>query len=447
MNRAPACPSCPLFFCRCNARKVSYARNSRYVTVGMSVPGGLLMRSLFARVRVRVKAGPVSRITALLGLTVLLAACDTFPRGAGLQTEVLAEASPASSAKSSAAPEIAPDGTAIIPAAAFAVEPVTRDRLGVYANWPAVGERNLPWIERVDQPNNRIIAPGDTVNISIWTAEENGLLSVAGQRFVALPPMRVASGGEVFLPYVGQFRISGMAPETARARVEEAYADVTPSAQVQLELIEGRQSTVSLVEGIATPGVYPLIDQDVTLLEMLAQGGGISPELKNPQVRLQRGDRTYGISATRLLADTALNTTLQGGDRVYALEDDRAFLSLGASRVSAQIPFSQDQITALEAISLIGGLAPERANAQGVLILRRYAEDSVRADGSGPAHARTIFTIDLTSADGLFSAGQFRIRPNDLIYVTESPLLATRNIFALIGSVFGLTGQISNQFN
>jgi polysaccharide biosynthesis/export protein len=375
--------------------------------------------------------------TVLFGLVLLVAGCGTFPRGSALQSEVLEQAT--------ADPVIAADGTEIAAPAEFAVETVTRDKLGIYADWPAVGERDLPWIERVDQPNNRIIAPGDTVAVSIWSTEDNGLLTIPGQRFVALPPIRVSPGGEIFLPYIGQIRISGMAPETARAKIEEAYLDVTPSAQVQLELTEGRQSTVSLIEGFAAPSVYPLVDQDVTLLEMIAQAGGIAPGLRNPQVRLQRGDRTYGISAARLLSDTDLNTTLQGGDRVFAQADDRYFLSLGASRVSAQVPFAQDRITALEAMALIGGLAPERANAQGILILRRYREDAVRTDDSGPHHARTIFTIDLTSADGLFSAGQFRIRPGDLIYVTESPLLTARNIFGLIGTVFGLGVQIGNQ--
>ena len=373
----------------------------------------------------------------LFGLVLLVAGCGSFPRGSALQSEVLDQ--------TTADPVIAADGTELAAPTEFAVETVSRDRLGVYADWPAVGERDLGWIARVDQPNNRIIAPGDTVAVSIWSTEDNGLLTIPGQRFVALPPIRVSPGGEIFLPYIGQIRISGMAPETARARIEDAYLDVTPSAQVQLELTEGRASTVSLVEGFAAPSVYPLVDQDVTLLEMIAQAGGIAPGLRNPQVRLQRGDRTYGISAARLLSDTALNTTLQGGDRVFAQADDRYFLALGASRVSAQVPFPQDRVTALEAISLIGGLAPERANAQGVLILRRYREDAVRSDDSGPHHARTIFTIDLTSADGLFSAGQFRIRPGDLIYVTESPLLTARNVFGLIGTVFGLGVQIGNQ--
>ena len=199
--------------------------------------------------------------------------------------------------------------------------------------------------------------------------------------------------------------------------------------------------------GVGRPGPYPLPDQDFTLLDLLALGGGISANIANPQIRLQRGDRTYGISAGRLQDDTSLNTTLKGGDRIFIEEDDRTFLSLGAAGSEAPHRFPKDNLSALEAMSLIGGIADARANPQGILILRNYPATSVRRDGSGPRHIRTIFTIDLTSADGLFSAGQFAIQPGDVIYATESPLIGTRNIFGLIGSIFGLSNQLEATIN
>jgi polysaccharide export outer membrane protein len=365
----------------------------------------------------------------MAGLVSLAAGCNTFPRGAGLQSEVLATAAPAAGADAAEA--------------GFAVEAVTRDNLSTFAAWPAVGESDLGWIERVDQPDTRIIAPGDRVTVTIWSTEQNGLLTTPGQRFVTLPEMQVTSSGTVFLPYLGDVRISGMAPETARARIEERYLEVTPSAQVQLHMTEGRQSTVSLVSGVATPGSYPLPDQDFTVLELIAEGGGIPASLNNPQIRLHRGSRVYGTSVARLLAEPRLNTTLVGGDRVVIEADSRYFLSLGAAGREARHLFPQDRVTALDALAIIGGVSDERANAQGILILRRYPEAAVRADGRGPRHARTIFTVDLTSADGLFSAGQFLIRPGDLVYVTESPLIGARTVFGLIGSVFGLVNQVS----
>ena len=381
----------------------------------------------------------------MAGFALFMAGCASLPRGAALQTEVLAGAAAAgdTDAGASASPDTAADDI-IAATASFAVETVTRDRLAAYVGWPAVGEAGLPWINRVEQPNNRIIAPGDTVVLTIWNTEENGLLTTPGQRFVTLPPMRVTPGGEVFLPYIGGQRIAGMAPETARARIEERYLEVTPSAQVQLELAAGRLNTVSVVGGVAGPGVLPLVDQNVTILDMLAQAGGIAAGLVNPQVRLQRDGRLYGISADRLLADPGLNTTLQGGDRIHVEADERYFLSLGAAGREAQHRFAQDRVTALDALAIIGGVSDDRADPQGILVLRRYPESAVRRDGTGPAHARTIFTLDLTSADGLFSAGQFQIRAGDLVYVTESPLIGARTILGLIGTTFGLVNQVTN---
>ena len=367
-----------------------------------------------------------------LGLVLVLASCGNLPREAGLQSEVLARSQKTVTDA---------NGDTTTQPTEFAVEPITRDSLARYASWPTVGAKSMAWIKRVDQPNSRIIAPGDTVDITIWSTEDNSLLSGSGQRVVTLQPNQVSSTGQIFLPYIGQIKISGMSPDHARSTVEKAYAAVMPSAQVELALKEGRASTVSMIGGVGSPGPYPLPDQDVTLLDAVALAGGVAPTLINPQIRLQRGDHTYGIAVSRLLEDASLNTTLAGGDRVYVEADKRYFLSQGAAGRRAQIPFPQAEVSALDALSIIGGLSPDRANAQGILILRAYPQNSVRQDGRGPPNARTIFTIDLTSADGLFSAGQFAIDDGDLIYVTESPLPSARNIFGVIGTVFGLGRQ------
>ncbi|WP_281981250.1 polysaccharide biosynthesis/export family protein [Thalassorhabdomicrobium marinisediminis] len=364
----------------------------------------------------------MKHVLLLLCCAVALSGCSFFPRGAGLQSEVLAEARLQDSTE-------APD---------FAVEAVTRANLVTFLAWPVPNHQRYPWIDRVDQPNNRIIAAGDTLKITIWSTEDNGLLTAPGQRFVTLPDMRVSSSGTIFLPYVDTVRVSGMSPEHARATIEARYSNVTPSAQVQVELIEGRQRTVSLVSGVAAPGTYPLADNDVTLLDLIAESGGISAALVNPQVRLQRGGRMFGISADQLLDSPSRNTTLEGGDRIFIEADEKTFLSLGAAGQEAIHTFPKDNLTALEAMSMIGGIEDNRADAQGILILRRYPVAAVTADRSGPDHPRTVFTIDLTSADGLFSADQFLIAPGDLVYVTESPATTFTSILSALGAVLRL---------
>lgn len=278
--------------------------------------------------------------------------------------------------------------------------------------------------------------------MTIWNTEQNALLTAPGQRSITMPAVTVSSTGEVFMPYIGEIDVAGMSPARAREAVEARFVEVTPSAQVQLEIAESRGNMVSLVGGVAAPGAYPLRDQSATVLSLIAEGGGVPPTLNNPQIRLIRGGEIYGTSVDRLFEDPRLDTTLRNGDKVIVEPDERYFLSLGAAGSEAVHPFPRDEVTALEAVSIIGGVTDTRANPQGILILRDYPTQAVRPDGSGPPHERVVFTMDLTSADGLFSAGRFPIESGDLVYATESRLSSTQTVLGLVGTTFGLARQV-----
>ena len=59
--------------------------------------------------------------------------------------------------------------------------------------------------------------------------------------------------GEVFLPYVDQVYVAKMSPDRARDTIQQKFAAIIPSAQVQLSHTAGRQSSVDLVSGVANP--------------------------------------------------------------------------------------------------------------------------------------------------------------------------------------------------
>lgn len=363
-----------------------------------------------------------------LACCVVLAGCEV-PRGAGLRSEVLAVQQDY-------------DGDGVEAVADFAVFSVARSTLPVLQSWPDTGPARRSWISRTEQPASLIIAPGDTLKVTVWDADDNSLLAGAGQRAAQLQDVLVSSGGMIFLPFVGEIRVSGMSPQSARNRIQELYSDTSPSAQVQVNVTPGRANTVSLVSGVTSPGVYPLVDRDVTLLNMLSEGGGVRPNLGNPQVQLLRGNSVYGTSLARLYDNPSLDTTLVGGDRIVVEEDERYFLSLGATGSEALHVFPKDHMTALDALSIVGGINDNRANPQGILILREYPRSSVRGDLSGPPQDRVVFTVDLTSADGLFSAGEFHIMSGDLVYATESPVTAANTILSLFGSALGIATRL-----
>ena len=362
---------------------------------------------------------------AILALCLVLAACNA-PRGAGFRSEILAARTTT--------------GEAV---ADFAVFSVTRDSLPLISGWPGVGEKSYAWLKHVEQPASLLITPGDVLNISIWDADSNSLLIAPGARVANLQGVQVGSDGRIFLPFVGNMKVSGMSASTARERIQDMLLDTVPSAQVQISVAPGRANTATLVSGVRTPGVFPLADRNVSLLSLIGAGGGILDSVGNPQVRLFRGTKTYGVGVDRLFEDPTLDTVVQGGDRIVITSDDRYFLSLGAASKEAIHPFPKSEVSALDGMSIVGGVSAIRANPQGILILREYPAAAVRpATGpdaipspDGPPQDRVVFTIDLTNADGLFSAGKFMLQSGDLVYVTESPLGTANSIVGIFSNL------------
>lgn len=366
---------------------------------------------------------PVCRALLALILCSVVAGCN-LPRGAALSREILKE-------QDSEAPSLQ-------------VAPVTRATLPGLLTWPRPGVTGgHDWIGTARGPESQIIRAGDQITVTIWDSQENSLLMPQGVRSVNLPEMIVSPTGTVFIPYVGNVLIRGQTQADARATVQTALVQIAPEAQVQLSAQSGQGNSVDVVTGVARPGPYPLPDRNSTILSVLAQAGGVSPALRNPRVRLMRDGKTYEISATRLFADAAMNTTLRGRDRIVIEEDKRYFTALGATGSERLIQFDKDAITALEAISMIGGLNDGRADPKGVLVLREYAPRHLRRDGTGPALPQVVFTFDLTTADGLFAARGFPINPGDTVLATESPVVSVGTILGILGSGFGLLNTAS----
>ena len=340
-----------------------------------------------------------------------LAGCG-FPAGAPIQAEILAEAE-------------ADDPT-------FEVVEVSRANLPRIASWPSTGWRgHYRWLTAGGGGPTNLIRAGDLVNLVIWDSQENSLLTSPAAKATEMEGMVVAPGGTIFVPYVGEVVINGLPPDAARQVVQREVERIAPSAQVQLNLVPGTTNSVHLVRGVTRPGPVALPSRNYTILNAISEGGGISTTLRNPLVRLIRGGKTYEIRADTLLSDASRNIAMRGGDKIIVDEDKRYFVVAGATG-DRIVDFEREHITAMEALSMAGGLSETRANPGGILILRDYPAAAVRSDGvGGPKMPQVVFTVDLTSADGLFAAREFEINPGDLVMVTEAPMVTIVQILDL----------------
>lgn len=352
----------------------------------------------------------------------LLGGCD-MPRGAPMRREVLRGATD--------------------PESDFAVYFVQRETLPDLVAWPAVNPLpNQGWIGNHRGSSTRMIASGDQLSVAIWDSEENSLITPPGERVAVLQDIRVAPDGTIFIPYVGEVRVSGLSEQAARRRIEEQMTAIVPSAQVQLALEEGLENSADLVSGVNRPGSYPLEGGDRTVLSLIAQAGGVRDSYRHPLVRLHRAGSIYLTSVKRLFEDPRLDTTLRGGDRLVVFEDPRSFVALGAAGRETRVVFDQEVMHALDAVARIGGLADGRADLEGVLILREYPAADVGGPDPGPERQRVVFVLDLTSADGLFSARGFEIMPGDTVFVTESPVTTAESAFRIVNSTFSTARRV-----
>jgi polysaccharide export outer membrane protein len=285
------------------------------------------------------------------------------------------------------------------------------------------------------------VAVGDTVKLAIWDNEQNSLLTAPEQKVIQIDNVKVSPQGTIFVPYLGQIKIAGLGFEAARMKIQTKLESISPSAQLQLTGTPGSKRSVSLISGAASPGAYPVSDPHFSILNLISVAGGAKPGLRNPQVKLIRKGRTYSASLARIISKPSMDTILKGGDKVVIENDPRYFRSLGAAAKEQIIDFETDNISALDAMSLIGGISDTRANPQGILILRQYPQNAVRKGNTGPTNARAVFVIDLTSSDGLFSAGRFAVNSEDTVLVTEAPLTAVNTVFGVIGSIFGIASR------
>jgi polysaccharide export outer membrane protein len=363
-------------------------------------------------------------VAALLCLGV--AACGRLPAGAPASNELLKEVQEDENGE-------------------FALYLVSRAFLPTVQHWPETGQRErLSWIGRSQGPKTQIIQPGDALTLQVWDSSENSLLTAREQRVVPLERVRVAANGTIFVPYVGDVRVSGLTPAVAREKLQSDLEVIVPSVQVQLSMEEGRANSVELVGGVAQPGTYPMPDRNYTVRSLLSAGGGVSPALKNPQIRLVRGSAIYGTSVDKLLATPGFDTLLRGGDQVYVEEDARYFLSLGATGTEALHPFTREDMSAMDALAVVGGVNDSRADPKGLLILREYPASAVAPGERGPRNTRVVFSIDLTTFDGLFSARKFQINPNDLVLATEAPINDVLTVSNVIGRFFGIFGSLGS---
>ncbi len=283
------------------------------------------------------------------------------------------------------------------------------------------------------------IRPGDVIALNVYENVPEGLLAPSTSNNAIIEELQVDDAGFIFVPYAGRVRAAGQTPDALRRLLTRSLDEQTPDPQVVVSRVQGDGATVSVAGGVSAQGVYPVTRASNRLSAMIATAGGVAVPLETAQVLVTRGNRQDSAWLQDIYSNPALDIAMRGGDRILVREDQRAFSVLGATGSASRMTFDTRQISAIDAIAMVGGLDPLRADPTGVFIFRDEVPEvatEILGIGQFVTDVRFVYVLDLTAPTGMFNARDFKIRDGDTIFVTESPsVLWARQISALTGSL------------
>ena len=373
----------------------------------------------------------MTRTAASLMIVALLAGCSTLPRDG-------------------------PSGMGVVNAAS------TSERQGDYAlvnldfalseRLKAAPQRSFSTLALASsEAPTDIIGVGDTLAVSIF--EPGGGLFGGGSSRTGdsgnqtLPPLVVDRNGAVAMPFAGTVPVQGLTPAQASAAVRRALIGKVANPQVIVTLAGNASNAVTVLGEVRNPGRQPLSANQDRILDVIAAAGGSSRSVYDVTVRIQRGGQTYGAPMSIVTTEFNENVRLQRGDQVNLVYQPRRFSSFGAFNAVARTDLPPGPLTLAEALSGVGGLDSNLADAKSVLVFRFERPEVAQVLGiqqpSTPRGVPVVYRLNLNEGSGFFIASNFQIEPDDIIYAPRAGAAEARKFFEFVQSVTRVVYDVS----
>lgn len=281
------------------------------------------------------------------------------------------------------------------------------------------------------------VGAGDIISVVVWDHPElvfpTQTYSI-GQAYeqpavgghANVPGYVVSPHGDIQFPYAGIMKVAGKTANEVRDQIAQALARVVRDPQMTVRVLAFRSQRVYVDGEVKTPGMFPIDDAPMTLVEALNRAGGVLTQTGDAsRVRISRGDRSWYINMPALLARgiDPSRILLRSGDivRVEQREDSKVFVTGEVLRPSALL-MRNGRMTLNEALGDAGGVNPNSASPDQIYVIRKTET------GQEPK----VFHLDGSSPVALAIAEGFELEPKDVVYVDARELVRWSRVVNLL---------------
>lgn len=255
------------------------------------------------------------------------------------------------------------------------------------------------------------IGVGDIISITVFEHPELSLPSGGDDN--GLNGFEVQADGTFYFPFVGEIDAAGKSVQTVRQEVSQRLRTYVNDPQVDVRIAEFNSQNIVVSGEVRAPNRQPLTTVPLTLLQAVNAAGGWKDTADVGRITLRRSGKMHRVDLRGFLEAnmSGNNPVLLAGDviNVPERENQEAFV-MGETLRNESVDVTSELVSLTEAVNKAGGPSRVRSDSRGVFVFR-YADSRM-----------SVYQFDTTSPDGWLLGTKFTLAPQDVVYITRSPL-------------------------
>jgi polysaccharide biosynthesis/export protein len=274
------------------------------------------------------------------------------------------------------------------------------------------------------------VGPGDVLNVVVWGHPE---LSnpMAQTQNIEDQARLVREDGTIFFPFLGVVPVAGQTVEEIRARIAGDLDRFVTDPQVDVRVVTFRSQKVYVTGSVRQPGILPITDQPLTVLDAINQAGGFDELADRRTAVITRGDREMRLDILALYASGRGNALLENEDVLFIPDNhnNRVFI-MGETVRQRSVPLHEGRLSLAEALTEAEGLYLGVADTRSIFVLR--GREVFDADRTLRGIRPEVYHLDARSGTALLLAEGFQLEPRDIVYVASTGVVRFNRVIQQI---------------